>query len=186
MFSHSKKKTEPEILRSLEILQKPWENKRFQQPGRRVPGREAMRPPAARPEITVPYHEIIRKSLVFACPGRCNTVQSAESLCAAGLVAIRNSYFAGKDLFQKARKSLRRDFSFPAARKIPSEGFFISGREIKILTPPLAGRRRAKISTRLWPAGPAKKTVHAPGRPALRKNQYAPPDRPGGRPGGAY
>ena len=83
MFSHSKKKTEPEILRLLEILQKPCKNERFQQPGRRVPGREAMRPPAARPEITMAYLGNHWKMNVFSCPGSCNTVRSAESLCAA-------------------------------------------------------------------------------------------------------
>ena len=62
---------------------KPLENERFQQPGRRVPGREAMRPPAARPEITMHTLEIIGKMNVFSCPGSCNTVRSAESLCAA-------------------------------------------------------------------------------------------------------
>ena len=46
--------------------------------------------------------------------------------------------------FQKARKSFRKDFSFPAARKILSEGFFIPGREKKIITLPWAAGLAAK------------------------------------------
>ena len=67
----------------MEILRKAWKNERFQQPGRRVPGREAMRPPAARPGITMPYYKTIGKINVFACPGSWNMMHSAESLCAA-------------------------------------------------------------------------------------------------------
>ena len=48
-----------------------------------MPGREAMRPPAARPEITMAYLGNRWKMNVFACAGGCNTVRSAESLCAA-------------------------------------------------------------------------------------------------------
>ena len=70
MFSHSKKKTEPEILWLLENPSKAWENERFQQPGRRVPGREAMRPPAARPDITMPYHENHWESKCFCMSGQ--------------------------------------------------------------------------------------------------------------------
>ena len=76
-----RKKEMPKTLRLLEILRNPWKNQRFQQPGRQVPGREAMRPPAARPGITVPYHENHWKMNAFAHPGRWNTVHSAESLC---------------------------------------------------------------------------------------------------------
>ena len=45
-----------------------------------------------------------------------------------------------------------------------------------------------KISTQPWPASrPKEKSVHSPGRPALRnKNQYTPPGRADGRPGGVY
>ena len=81
--ANSKKKDKPEILRLLETLRKPLEKQRFQQPGRQMPGKEAMRPPAARPGITTPYHENHWKIKVFACLGRWNTVHSAESLCAA-------------------------------------------------------------------------------------------------------
>ena len=35
---------------------KTLENEHFQQPGRQVPGSEVMRPPAARPGITMPYY----------------------------------------------------------------------------------------------------------------------------------
>ena len=83
-----RKKTSQEILRLLEILQNHWKKQRFQQPGRQVPGSEAMRTPAARPGITMPYLENQWKIIVFACPDRCNTVQSAESLCAAWEILV--------------------------------------------------------------------------------------------------
>ena len=82
-FRMARKKTRPEILRLLETLRKPWENQRLRPSGRQAPGSGAMRPPAARPEITMAYLGNHWKMNVFSCPGSCNTVRSAESLCAA-------------------------------------------------------------------------------------------------------
>ena len=69
-FRLPRKKQRPEILRLLEILQNPWEKQRFQQPGRQVPGSEAMRPPAARPGITMPYHENHWEIIGFCMSGQ--------------------------------------------------------------------------------------------------------------------
>ena len=52
---HSKKKTDREILRLFETLQKRWKTKVSEQSGRCVTGEQAMWTPAARPAITVTH-----------------------------------------------------------------------------------------------------------------------------------
>ena len=61
----ARKNTEPEILRLLETLPKPWKTQRLRPRGRQVPGSEAMRPPAARQGITMPYHGNHWKTIGF-------------------------------------------------------------------------------------------------------------------------
>ena len=52
---HSKKKTDREILRLFETLQKRWKTKVSEQAGSYVTSEEAMWTPAARPAITVTH-----------------------------------------------------------------------------------------------------------------------------------
>ena len=70
VFSHAKKENSIRNLTVIGNPQKTLGNKRFQQPGRRVPGREAMRPPAARPGITMPYHGNQCKIIGFCMSGQ--------------------------------------------------------------------------------------------------------------------
>ena len=79
----SKKKNKPEILRLLETLRKPWKiniSATWKASARK---RSDAPPPRRAQGSQCHTMKIIGKSLVFACPGRCNTVQPAESLCAA-------------------------------------------------------------------------------------------------------
>ena len=55
-FSHGKKGYRAKNLTVIGNPLKTLENQRLRPPGRQVPGSEAMRPPAARPGITMPYN----------------------------------------------------------------------------------------------------------------------------------
>ena len=84
--------------------QKTLGNEHFQQPGRQVPVREAMRPPAARPGITMPYHENHWKIIGFCMSGqmdysafRCVPLRRLGNLTVIGkpLETIGKTWFLG-------------------------------------------------------------------------------------------
>ena len=77
------RKNNPGILWLLETLRKPWELNVFSNLEGKCQEEKRCAPPRRAQRSQCHTMKIIGKSLVFACPGRCNTVQSAESLCAA-------------------------------------------------------------------------------------------------------
>ena len=67
-------------------------NQRLRPPGRQVPGSEAMRPPAARPGITMPYHEIHWKTIGFCMFGQI----AYGAFCCVPLRRVGNLMVIGK------------------------------------------------------------------------------------------
>ena len=81
-----------EILWLLENLGKPWKKQRLRPPGRQVPGSEAMRPPAARPGITMPYLENHWKTIGFCMFGQI----AYDAFCCVPLRRMGNLMVIGK------------------------------------------------------------------------------------------
>ena len=73
-------------------LQKPWKNKRLRLSGRQAPGSGAMRPPAARPGITMPYHGNHWETISFSMFGQI----AYDAFCCVPLRRMENLMVIGK------------------------------------------------------------------------------------------